>query len=231
MPGPGERGERRLYGRRKGRPLSARQERVLAELLPRLKLDLAAPPPVPLASLFGPSVTDIWLEIGFGAGEHLAWQAKAHPHVGLIGCEPFITGAAQALGKIEDEGLGNVRVHADDVRSVLDWLPEGSLGRVFVLFPDPWPKTRHHKRRLIQPATLSRLARLMRPGAELRIATDIGDYARASLLAARAAPAFRWTADSPRDWRERPAGWPPTRYERKAVAQGRQPVYLAFLRQ
>lgn len=224
--GPG----RRLYGRQRGRPLSGRQRRLLDALLPRLAIDLARPPPAPPTRMFAPPVDDLWLEIGFGAGEHLVWQAERQARVGLIGCEPFLNGVAQLLGKIEDAGLANVRVHAGDAREVLDWLPEASLGRVFALFPDPWPKTRHHKRRLIAPDTLARLARLMRPGAELRIGTDIGAYARASLLAERATPAFAWQAECARDWRRRPPDWPPTRYEAKAVAEGRRPIYLTFLR-
>ncbi len=230
MTGSEKPGEQRLYGRRKGRPLSLRQERLLAELLPRLALDLAAPAPDPLTGLFARPVREVWLEIGFGAGEHLAWQAAANRHVGMIGCEAFLTGVAQMLGKIEDQGLDTIRLHAGDAREVLGWLPEASLARVFVLFPDPWPKARHHKRRLISPETLARLAQLMRPGAELRFATDIGDYARAGLEAVRATPAFVWTAEGPEDWRRRPPDWPATRYEEKAIAQGRRPVYLSFRR-
>ena len=120
----------------------------------------------------------MWLEIGFGGGEHLIWQAKANAQVGLIGCEPFRDGIVKALGAIEAEKIGNVRLHAEDARPVLRWLPKASIGRTFILFPDPWPKKRHHKRRLVSEATLAQLARVMRPGAELRIATDIGDYAR-----------------------------------------------------
>jgi tRNA (guanine-N7-)-methyltransferase len=202
----------------------------LADLLPRLALDLARPPPAPLARLFPRPVDEVWLEIGFGAGEHLAWQAKANPAVGLIGCEPFVNGVAQLLGRIEEEGLGNVRLHAEDALPVIDWLPAASLGRVFILFPDPWPKARHHKRRLVAPQTLARLARVMRPGAQLRLATDIGDYARASLMAFGQTQAFEWLAEGARDWRERPPDWPRTRYEAKAIDQGRKPVYLTFLR-
>jgi tRNA (guanine-N7-)-methyltransferase len=202
----------------------------MAELLQRLALDLTQPPPMPIGRLFDPPAEEVWLEIGFGAGEHLAWQARAHPGVGLIGAEPYLTAVAQLLSRVESERLANIRLHADDALAVLDWLPAASLARVFVLFPDPWPKKRHHKRRLIAPDAVARLARVLRPGAELRIATDIGDYARTALLALASSPAFEWRAQGPRDWRARAADWPPTRYEEKAVAQGRRPAYLTFTR-
>lgn len=231
MTTPDRVGRRHVFGRRKGRPLSARQQRLLDELLPRLALDLEAPPPEPLARLFPVPIEDVWLEIGFGAGEHLLWQAKANPRIGLIGAEPFINGVAQLLGRIEEDAVRNVRVHADDALPLIEWLPEASIGRAFVLYPDPWPKARHRKRRLLSPATLARLARILRPGAELRLATDIGDYARTSLLAARAVPQMAWCAHSAADWRTRPADWPATRYEAKAIAEGRRPLYLTFVRQ
>lgn len=220
----------RTYGRRKGHRLSPRKTRLMDELLPRLKLDLSTSAPAPLTSLFAPCVTRVWLEIGFGAGEHLAWQAAANPHTGIIGCDPFINGVAALLGEIEERNLKNIRIWNSDAREVLDWLGAGSLDRVFVLYPDPWPKTRHHKRRLISTATLSTLARLMKPGAELRIASDIGDYVRASLEALFASDAFEWQAKRPGDWRVRPADWPPTRYEKKALREGRKGHYLIFRR-
>ena len=178
---------------------------------------------------------DVWLEIGFGGGEHLIWQARHHgatlsSSVGLIACEPFVDGVIKALSVIEAEGLRNVRLHPDDARDVLGWLPPASLGRVFVLFPDPWPKKRHVKRRLFAKPLLDALARVMKPGAELRLATDIGDYARTSLLALRAHPQFRWPVRGPADWRERGSDWPETRYERKARADGRHCYYFRFVR-
>ena len=153
--------------------------------LPRVALSLSDPPPARLGELFAPPVEEVWLEIGFGGAEHLLWQARANPHVGLIGCEPFEDGVVKALSAIEREKLANIRLHADDARPLLRWLPDASIARAFILFPDPWPKKRHHKRRLVSAATLAELARVMRPGAELRIATDIGEYARWILLAVR----------------------------------------------
>ena len=150
--------------------------------------------------------------------------------MGLIGCEPFVDGVIKALSAIEAERLANVRLHADDARDVLRWLPPASIGRVFVLFPDPWPKRRHAKRRLLARPLLDELARVMRPGAELRLATDIGDYARTSLAAIRAHPAFCWRVRGPADWRERGADWPETRYELKARREGRRCYYLRIVR-
>lgn len=225
-------GERplRTYGRRKGHKLSPRQQRLMDELLPELRLDLTAPAPAPLTASFPGTPEQIWLEIGFGAGEHLLWQAESHPDVGFVGCEPFINGVAKLLSQIERLGLTNIRIHDGDARDLLDWLPDATLARVFLLFPDPWPKKRHHKRRLVSPETLAALARVMRPGSELRFASDIADYVSAALLAVQRTPAFAWTATCARDWRERPADWPETRYEQKAVGEGRTPYYLTFSR-
>lgn len=220
----------RTYGRRHGRRFSPRQERLLAGELPRLAIDLASAPPASAAALFPGNVRDVWLEIGFGGGEHLVWQAEQNPDVGMIGCEPFLDGVVKVLDAATTRQLRNIRLLPDDARPLLRWLPESCIGRAFILFPDPWPKTRHRKRRLVSAPFLAALARVMRPGGELRIATDIGDYARTALLAARATPAFRWLASRPNDWRERTPDWPPTRYEQKALAAGRRPVYLRFLR-
>lgn len=227
---PGENITIRTYGRRKGHALSPRKLRLVEELLPELRLDLNTPAPAELTSLFPAPVSQVWLEIGFGGGEHLAWQAEANPHIGFIGCEPFINGVAKLLSEIETRNLTNVRIWDGDAREVLDWLSDASLDRVFVLFPDPWPKARHHKRRLISARTLEALARVMLPGAELRVASDIGDYVRASLEAVFSGDAFEWQAERPGDWRARPAGWPPTRYEKKALKEGRKAHYLVFRR-
>jgi tRNA (guanine-N7-)-methyltransferase len=227
-----ERGERELrsYGRRRGRKPSPRQAALWTQTYPRLALPLDSPPPGRLADLFEVPVSDIWLEIGFGGGEHMIWQAKANPQVGLIGCEPFRDGIVKALDAIEREKIGNVRLFADDARPVVRWLPAASIGRAFILFPDPWPKKRHHKRRLVSEVTLADLARVMRPGAELRIATDIGDYARWILDAVRRERSFVWTAERPVDWRERGPDWPQTRYEQKALRDGRRCTYFRFRR-
>lgn len=223
-------GDIRSFGRRRGRKLSARQASLLSDLLLCVSVDLSQPAPTDLATLFPPGTSAVWLEIGFGGAEHLVWQARANPTVGLIGCEPFEEGLVKALSAIDTDGIGNLRLWGDDVRPLLRWLPEASLARVFMLFPDPWPKARHQKRRLFSPRLLAELARAMAPGAELRLATDIGDYARTALLAVREAPAFRWTAKGPQDWRARPADWPATRYEAKAVREGRRCYYFRFVR-
>ena len=170
----------------------------------------------------------MWLEIGFGAGEHLHWQALHHPRVGLIGAEPFVNGVAKLLSKIEDEPAPNIRIHMGDVRDIISALPDSSLGRVFVLFPDPWPKTRHHKRRFIQTEMLDQLARVMKPGAEFRFGSDDAPLVEYTLERLMAHPAFAWTATRASDWRKRPADWPQTRYEAKQLHGN--PVFLRFYR-
>jgi tRNA (guanine-N7-)-methyltransferase len=220
----------RSYGRRKARPLSERKSKLFETLLPRLRLPLAAPAPSPLRGLFAEPVTDVWLEIGFGSGEHLLWQAAHHPSIGFIGCEPFINGVSSLLGQIEASGLETIRIHDGDAREALDWLPDASLGRVFLLFPDPWPKKRHQKRRLLTAETVGQLARVLRPGGAFRFASDDGDYAGEALRLTLANGGFAWTAEGARDWRRRPADWPETRYERKALSAGRKPAYLNFRR-
>lgn len=226
--------ELRSFGRRRGRKLSPRQQHLVDSLLPALSVDLSKPAPANLASLFGAAVSAIWLEIGFGGGEHLLWQARARPDIGMIGCEPFLDGVVKVLAAVDEAAgagrLRNVRVHADDARPLLRWLPDASIGRAFILFPDPWPKARHQKRRLVSEATLRELARAMGSGGELRLATDIADYARVMLLAVRREGSFRWTACSPADWRVRPDDWPQTRYEAKALAAGRRCQYFRFER-
>ena len=165
---------RRIYGRRRGRPLRPGQRHLQETLLPRLAVTPPETGVLDPASLFAERPESVWLEIGFGAGEHLAAQAEAHPEIGFIGCEVFENGVARLVAEIARRGLGNIRIFPDDVRVLLDALAPASLDRVFILFPDPWPKARHHKRRLVSTATLDRLAVLMRTGAELRLATDDG---------------------------------------------------------
>ena len=244
----------RSFGRRRGRKISPRQQSLMTDLLPRVAVDPTRPAPVPLADLFEPdhfppplpssassrplafgearerATTDVWLEIGFGGAEHLIWQAEHHPGVGIIGCEPFEEGVVKALTAIEEKPLANVRLYADDARTILRWLPPASIARAFVLFPDPWPKRKHAKRRLINPATVELLARVIRPGGELRIGTDIGDYVRTLLIALHTHPAFAWQASCPDDWRIRPADWPQTRYEQKALREGRRGYFFRFVR-
>ncbi len=222
----------RSYGRQRGRKLSARQQQLLEKVLPRVTLEMRTPlaGEQPLAQSFAAAHRQLWLEIGFGGGEHLTWQAANHPDVGLIGCEPYIDGIVKVLSQIEQRQLANIRLYVGDAREVLRALPPACVDRVFVLFPDPWPKRRQAKRRLINAETLRLLARLMTPGAELRIATDVGDYARSILLAITASGGFEWPALRPRDWRQRSGDWPDTRYERKAIAAGRTCYYFRFHR-
>ena len=228
---PAETRRRRLlYGRRKGPKLSAHQEQLLATLLPKLRLNLQSGLN-PKNYFSGCAISDVWLEIGFGAGEHLLWQAEHHPHVGMIGAEPYISGIAKLLSKFAQlpDGQGeNIRVHDNDARDILEALPDACLGRVFILFPDPWPKSRHHKRRFIQTNMLDVLARVMKPGAELRFASDDADYAAWTLERVIAHPAFEWTATSAQDWKTRPSDWPETRYESKALHGA--PAFLRFAR-
>jgi tRNA (guanine-N7-)-methyltransferase len=208
--------------------LSARKEHLLRELLPRLRLDLKNNPPNDLRELFPFPVAEVWLEIGFGSGEHLLWQAEHCPKVGLIGCDPFINGVASLLGAVEQRGLATVRVQDGDARDVLGWLPDGAISRIFMLFPDPWPKKRQVKRRLLTPDTVKELARALAPGGELRFASDDADYAAAALALIGRSGGFTWLATRPADWRERPLDWPETRYEAKAASQGRKSIYLRF---
>ncbi len=215
-----------LYGRRLGRPLSTQQQHLVETLLPKIAVPAGA---IDLQALF-PGARSFAFEVGFGGGEHLAAQASAHPDVGYFGCEPFQNGVAKLLTQIDRTKLANVRVHPDDARDVLPRLPVQSLAAVFVLFPDPWPKVRHHKRRFIQTASLDELARVLKPGGELRVATDHADYARWTLRHLMADSRFRWTAECAADWRVRPSDWPPTRYEQKALKAGRACIYLRFLR-
>jgi len=222
--------QRLIYGRRRGHRLRPGRQRLLEELLPQLQIELPEAGRLDPAALFPHRPARIWLEIGFGGGEHLAAQAAAHPEVGLIGCEPYISGVARLLSLIQAQNLTNVRLFTDDARLLMAALPDGCLERIFVLFPDPWPKTRHHKRRIVNPQTAAEFARLLVPGGELRLATDDMSYARAMLLVLRARPELRWQAKRPADWRQRPADWPVTRYEEKALSAGKACVYLRFRR-
>jgi len=210
--------KRRLYGRRRGRKLRAGRRALMDTKLPLLRVELPAAGALDPRALFSPSVDEAWLEIGFGAGEHLAAQAHAHPGIGFIGAEVFENGIAKLLAAVQSQGLGNIRIFADDALLLLDRLAARSLGRVFILFPDPWPKERHKKRRIVSRETLDRLAHAMQPGAELRLATDDADYASWIEEQLGAQDAFAAVASGAGAWRARPADWPPTRYEQKAVS-------------
>jgi tRNA (guanine-N7-)-methyltransferase len=226
-----ETGERlHFHGRRKGRRLRPGQQRLMEEVLPRLTIEL--PPPgawLDPAALFGTGHA-LWLEVGFGSGEHLAWQAQHNPEISLIGCEVFENGIARLLGYAVERGLDNLRLFPDDARMVMDRLPDRCLSRVFILFPDPWPKARHAERRFVGRPNLDRLARLMAPGAELRMASDDPGQIRWMLAETIDHPDFIWQAAGPEDWRRRPADWPATRYEAKALREGRKPAYFRFRR-
>lgn len=212
----------RIYGRSKGKALRRRQATLVEFLLPRLSLDLSQPAP--------PFERETHLEIGFGGGEHLIAAATESPQVDFIGCEPFVNGMAKLLSRVEERGLTNIRLHQGDAADALDWLPSGSMSRIYLFYPDPWPKRRHRKRRFVSPENLDRLARVMHAGAELRFATDIDDYAAWTLARLCPHPAFVWRARRAEDWLEPWPGWTRTKYEAKAMAEGRNPVYLTFVR-
>jgi tRNA (guanine-N7-)-methyltransferase len=203
---------------------------LLTELLPRLRFAVPETGRLDPRALFAGAVDAVWLEVGFGGGEHLSAQAAVAPMTGMIGAEVFENGVVKLLGEIERRQLGNLRLFIDDARLLLAALPEASLQRVFILFPDPWPKLRHHKRRIVSRETLDRLACVMADGAELRLATDDADYLCWMLERATAHADFEWLARRAEDWRERPADWPATRYEQKALAAGRTPAFLRFRR-
>ena len=220
----------RFYGRRTGRRLRPARRRLLQDLLPSLEVRFEPGVPLDPATLFDVGIRAVWLEIGFGSGEHLAWQAQLQPDIGFIGAEPYINGVASLLAEVDRRALENVRILPDDVRPLLASLPEGSIGRAFVLFPDPWPKLRHHGRRLVRPSFFDSLARLLPPGAELRLATDDPSYLTWILRHALHHAAFVWTARSRRDWEVRPSDWPKTRYEAKSLAAARRPAFLRLVR-
>ena len=222
---------RNFYGRFKGKTLRSSQEAYLDE-------DLAALSPGPIGweenperaaldvgAVFGGA--PVWLEIGFGGGEHVVHQAARNPGVGLIGCEPFINGVAMLLGKVRKAGVSNLRIYPGDVRNVFDVLADGVIDKAFLLYPDPWPKKRHHRRRFVTPEFLAPLHRVLKPGAEFRVATDIPDYVRQTLIEVPRA-GFDWLAEGPRDWQDPWDDWISTRYEQKALREGRVPHYLTF---
>lgn len=224
---------RNFYGRFKGKTIRASQHEYLENDLGPLSPGLVSwednpdRTPLDLAGLFGDR--DIWLEIGFGGGEHLVHIAQRYPEIGLIGCEPFINGVAMLLGKIRKAEVENLAVHPGDVRDLFDVLPDATLSKVFLNYPDPWPKKRHHRRRFVTPEHLVPLHRVMKPGAILRVATDIPDYVRQTL---EQVPrhGFDWLAEGPDDWRTPWDDWLSTRYEQKALREGRTPHYLTFRR-
>jgi tRNA (guanine-N7-)-methyltransferase len=233
MSAPPELGARRpgaFYGRRKGHPLRPAQAALVETLLPRLALDLGAPAPCDLRALFPTPVDAVRLEIGFGGGEHLVAEAERNPRTGFIGSEPFVNGMAKALALIESRGLANIRLHAGDATQLIAWLPAAALARIDLLYPDPWPKRRHWKRRFVQDARIADLARILAPGGEFRFASDIPDYVAWTLQRLLRSPHFSWTAERADDWRQAWPGFTRTRYEAKAIREGRTPAYLIFRR-
>ena len=222
--------QRAFFGRRKGHALKPRQAALFDTLLPRLALDLGKPAPAGLRALFDKPPDEVRLEIGFGGAEHLIAQAQGNARSGFIGSDAFLNGVAKALTAIDEHKLANVRLHFGDASALIDWLPAGALARIDLLYPDPWPKRRHWKRRFIQDDSLKQLARILRPGGELRFATDIADYAAYALARVLRSPDFVWTAETADDWRKPWPGFAGTRYEAKAKREGRTPAYFIFRR-
>ena len=220
---------RAFFGRRSGKRLHRGQDQLFRDLLPALELKLDEAPVDPGAIFPGKSA--FVLEIGYGGGEHLARQALARPETGFIGAEVFSGGIAKVLQAIDEEAIGNVRLFTDDALKLLLKLPDAGLDEVFLLYPDPWPKTRHHKRRFVSPTTLAELARVLKPGGRFNFATDIEDYADWTLAHILRTPAFRWPQTAPGCWHLPYPGWQPTRYEEKARAEGRAvSFYFTFIR-
>lgn len=222
---------RKLYGRRQGRPLRAGRRQLLDAVLPELEIALPEEERrLDPARLFDRPPAALFLEIGFGGGEHLVWQAARHPEAGFLAAEYFVTGVANLLGQLPEADRARLRLYIGDARDLLEALPDACLDGIFILFPDPWPKRRHHKRRLIQAETPVALARVLKDGGELRFATDDAGYLAWALERLTAEPALAWQVTGPDDWRSRGDDWPPTRYEEKALAAGRRPAYLRFRR-
>ena len=221
---------RNFYGRRHGKTLRPAQRGYLAEDLAALSVpgiaaaDNPGRHPLDPAAVFG-RAAPLWLEVGFGGGEHMVHMAARYPGVNLLGCEPFVNGVAMLLGKIRAAEVTNLRIHPGDVRDLFDVLPPASVARCFLNYPDPWPKARHHRRRFVTPEYLAPLARVLEPGAEFRIATDIPDYVRQALEEVPAA-GFALSAAAGTAWDD----WLTTRYEQKALREGRVPHYLTFHR-
>ncbi|MBB4005317.1 tRNA (guanine(46)-N(7))-methyltransferase TrmB [Aurantimonas endophytica] len=225
-----ERAREAFFGRLKGPALRPGQAALLQTLLPTLLVDLDTPAPTELTGLFSAPVERVHLEIGFGGGEHLLAETRRRPETGFIGVEPFVNGMAKLLSVVQAEPRPNLRLYDDDATRLLDWLPEASLSGIDLLYPDPWPKKKHFKRRFVNARNLDRFARVLVPGASFCFASDIDTYVDWTLQHCRDHPAFEWTASRAADWHEPFEGWPGTRYEAKAIREGRRPAYLTFRR-
>lgn len=219
-----------FFGRRIGKPLRDAQAEDMAAVSGRLGIDLSSPAPADLRTLFAAPVSRLHLEIGFGGGEHLLHALRGDPATGFIGAEAFVNGIAKLCRALSEAPAGNIRLHADDALKLLDWLPAAALDGIDLFYPDPWPKKKHWKRRFVSPANLDRFARVLKPGGVFRFASDIDHYVNWTLEGCDAHPAFSWTAERADDWRKPFAGWPGTRYEAKALREGRTPSYLRFER-
>ncbi|QPC86516.1 tRNA (guanosine(46)-N7)-methyltransferase TrmB [Mesorhizobium sp. NBSH29] len=219
-----------FYGRRHGKTLRPLQANALDAVLPDLGIDISTPAPSDLSALFSAPITELRLEIGFGGGEHLLHDAIQNPQSGLIGVEPFINGMAKLATALAATPRPNIRLYDEDATRLLDWLPEASLDAIALLYPDPWPKKKHWKRRFISPVNLDRFAKVLKPGGRFRFASDIDTYVNWTLLHCDAHPAFVWKASDASDWRQPYPDWPGTRYEAKALREGRTPAYLTFQR-
>jgi tRNA (guanine-N7-)-methyltransferase len=229
--GPGgARASEAFFGRRRGKAIRPGQAEALLANLPRYRIDLKQPAPAGLPSLFAAPVRSVRLEIGFGGGEHLLAGARAEPDCGFIGVEPFVNGMARVMAVVGEAPLDNLRVYDDDATAFLDWLPPASVERVDLLYPDPWPKRKHWKRRFVSHRNLDRIARVLARGGQFRFASDIDSYVNWTLLHCRAHPLFEWIAADSADWEQPFEGWPGTRYEAKALREGRRPAYLRFRR-
>lgn len=218
-----------FFGRRKGKPLSVTQQKLVDELLPKISID-PTDAGADLKALFANAPSAIWMEIGFGGGEHLISQAGANPDIGIIGCEPFLNGMVKALAQIEIKGLENIRMYDEDAAHILDWLPEASLDRLFLLYPDPWHKKRHWKRRFVSDRNLRRMVRVLKPGGIFRFASDIESYVEWTLEHVEPVAELEECITQPEDRLKPWSDWKRTRYEDKAYREGRRPHYLTFQR-
>ena len=226
----GERSTEAFFGRRRGKTLTDRQAELMDRLLPQLRLDLSAGAPANLSSLFPHAPDRIRLEIGFGGGEHLRHRLAEHPDWGFIGVEPFVNGMAKFIKDLAEKPEPNIRLYDDDATRLLDWLPDASIDHIDLLYPDPWPKPKHFKRRFVSDTNLDRFARVLKPGGRFHFASDIDTYVNWTLQHIDRHPAFVWLASRTADWKTPYDGWPGTRYEAKAMREGRTPCYLRFRR-